>query len=129
MCAHGMFIKGKPALKATGWLSNSEHILEQVAKQCSNLVEGTKHEHADLQHGAAAAAAIYPEKLCLAILAGLRKQLEKDKVMFEGEIGTVCEDPIEKAFQNQLHDAYFIDDVSGKVLDTHMVQKARADEK
>jgi len=53
-------------------------------------------KHASLEHGAAAGAAVWPEKLCYAILRGMRKQLLHDNVMHEGEIGTVSEDPIEK---------------------------------
>jgi len=132
MCQHGMTIEDKqgvaPACKPTGWLSNSNIILQELNKLC---IGG--HRHADLTNGRAAKAQVYPEKLCLAILKGLRKQLIKDRVMFEGEIGTVCEDPSEKAFSNKIERSacarHFIDSVSGRQLDSARVLSAREDER
>ena len=49
--------------------------------------------------------------------------------MSDGEIGTICEDPIEKKFSQSLGDCYVVDDVSGKVLKDGLVCAARADEK
>jgi len=131
MCRQGMYVKepngsAKLALKATGWLTNSQYILEEMAQLCTG-----GHDHASLQNGRAAQSAIYPEKLCYSILRGLRKQLNKTKVMFEGEFATVCEDVEEKEFQANLERRgdYFIDDVSGNVLNPKLVRQARADER
>ena len=119
----------KLALKATGFLSNSKHIIGNLAKLCTNNGGPGDHEHACLQHDRARSAAVYSDKLCYAILKGLRRQLLKDHVMFEGEIGSVSEDPDEKLFTQSLGDCYFIDDVSGKLLDEKLVKQAREDEK
>ena len=117
------------ALKATGFMSNSKHIIDVLAKQCTNNGGPGDHEHASPQNGRSKQASIWPEKLCFAIFKGLRKQLLCDNAMYEGEIGTVCEDPVEKQFTQSLGDCDFIDDVSGKVLDENLVRKAREDER
>ena len=101
MCRFNMIINDAqgPALayKPTGWMSNSMHILSELNKLCTNSdSKNPPHRHADLQSGRAAQAAVYPEKLCLSILKGLRKELTSSKVMYTGEIGTVCEDHDEK---------------------------------
>ena len=91
MCSHDMFVETpegkKLAYKPTGWMSNSIHILKQVAIKCTG-----GHEHARLTQGRAASAAVWPEGLCLAILRGLRKQLKHDGIMKDNVIGTICED-------------------------------------
>ena len=92
MCRFNMIINDAqgPALayKPTGWMSNSMHILSELNKLCTNSDgKNPPHRHADLQSGRAAHAAIYPEKLCLSILKGLRKELTSSKVMYTGEIG------------------------------------------
>ena len=46
-----------------------------------------------------------------------------------GEIGSVCEDQTEKRFSQSLGDCYFVDDVSGKLLDGNLVKAAREDER
>ena len=133
MCQHGMWIdtpQGKKlALKATGFLTNSPYILENLPKTCTNTGGPGDHPHASLENGRAAQAAIYPEKLCHAILKGLRKQLLKDGAMSSGEIGSVSEDATEKTFMKSLGECYFLDDVSGKLLDAKLVRQAREDEK
>ena len=49
--------------------------------------------------------------------------------MFEGELGTVCEDLVEKEFFQELSkSATFYDDISKKQLAPKMVHAARADE-
>ena len=63
------------------------------------------------------------------ILKGFRNQFNNGHVMYEGKLGTVCEDPIEKEFQRSLHKSYCIDDVSGKVLNSYRVRAARVDER
>ena len=91
MCAQGMYVDTKYgkqlALKATRWMSNSRHVLDELDKHCTG-----GHEHASLQNGVAAQAAIWTEKLCYSILRGLRKHLTNDQVMCVDSIGTVRED-------------------------------------
>ena len=79
-----------------------------------------------MQGGRAAKAAIYPIGVCLAILRGLRKQLQTDGELGINGVGTVCE---EKSYENEYIDkARFIDDVTGKPLDPGLVRAARAEE-
>ena len=92
MCAQGMFIRDSQglalALKATGWCSNSEHILRELNKQCSNnsKPEHQHHRHACLQNGKAKHAAIYPEQLCFSILRGLRNEMESMGLSLVGKL-------------------------------------------
>jgi len=131
MCAHNMTSQDAHGVglvrKATGWLSNSPALLEEVALQCSG-----GHRHVPLVHGRAANAAIYPPNLCFAILRGLRKQLTNDGVMGINNIGTVCEDTHEQdiARNFELYGAnpQFIDDISGGALDPKLVAAARREE-
>ena len=121
MCQHGMVLNTplgqKLALKATGWLSNSKHIINTLARTCTNDGGSHDHDHADLQHSNAARAAVWPDKLCYAILKGIRKQLLSDNVMFEGEIGSISEDPVEKQFSQSLGDCYYDGDFPVKSRD------------
>ena len=96
MCRHGMTMKDKPVLKATGWCSNSPCILNNMHKLCNS-----DHIHADLQHGNAKHAAIWPRQLCLSILRGIREQLIGDGVMSLGGFGPVCE---EKSYEDEIRD-------------------------
>ena len=85
------------------------------------------HEHANLQGKYAKRAAIYPEKLCISILRGIRQQLQENGLMSlnHNEAGTVCEDRSE---QHNEYLEYFVDDVSGAALKSHLVREARDDE-
>ena len=80
MCQFGMMSRtggvGSPlghVLKPTGFLTNSKHIAKQLSKRCAR-----DHEHVALVGGRAAAAAIYPKRLCGAICKGLADQLRED---------------------------------------------------
>ena len=68
MCMQGMLIKTpsgdkQPALKATGWMTNAQSILSELAVICSNDGSAGDHPHASLAPVRAAAAAVYPEFL------------------------------------------------------------------
>ena len=58
-----------PVLKPTGFLTNSPCIAKELARLCPR-----DHKHVALVGGRAAGAAIYPEKLCVAICKGLAAQ-------------------------------------------------------
>ena len=51
MCAHGMWIDTKDgkqlALKATGWMTNSEYVLPELTKLCTNNGGPKDHAHAE----------------------------------------------------------------------------------
>ena len=82
---------GDPILKPTRFMSNCPAILESLGQRC----QGRKGDCSRRQGGRHAAcmgrtarlAAIYPYKLCAAILRGFSRQLVKDGVMQSGCIG------------------------------------------
>ena len=63
-----------PVLKPTGFLTNSKYIAKELSQRCPRY-----HEHVPLVGGRAAAAAIYPHKLCCAICKGLAAQIRADE--------------------------------------------------
>ena len=63
-----------PIMKPTRWLSSSIQMLRRLSSKCRN-----EHKHGSLLNGKAAGAAIYPQKLCVDILKGIRDtQIEED---------------------------------------------------
>ena len=72
-------------MKPTGFMTNSVHIAQQLAKVCSR-----DHDHVPLVGGKAAGAAIYPPGLCRAICRGLAAQKSDDKI---GKIRTLPMSP------------------------------------
>ena len=78
--------------------------------------------------GRASKCEVYPDKLCEAILRGLRAQLVKDNVLIIGEpLQTVCTEAKQIiASYEQYDEVSFIDDVTGLTVDTAMVHAARA---
>ena len=87
--------------------------------------------------GRAKAAQIYPDKLCRAILHGLKLQLVIDGVMRKSKdlmylmMATDGEDEVHNVVEDELAidqwDQYY-DDVSGKWLNTELVESARREE-
>ena len=80
MCRFGMeAVKDRssgtmgPVKKPTGFMTSSPCIARELEMRC----EGG-HEHVHLMSGKAAGAAIYPERLCQAIVRGYMKQKEED---------------------------------------------------
>ena len=69
---------GRPVKKATGWLSNAPAILEELSLRCTGRegrCSGGRKTHAAASGRVAREAAVYPFRLCRAILVGLRKHL------------------------------------------------------
>ena len=62
-----------PALKPTGFLTNSPYLATELSRRCAG-----NHTHIPLMSGRAAAAAEYPDGLCRAICVGLQKQKRHD---------------------------------------------------
>lgn len=79
MCQFGMVAQDRdgetgPVYKPTRWLSNCEGITKELEKfRCPG-----GHAHVALLDGRAAAAAVYPPKLCAAIVRGFSRQLRSD---------------------------------------------------
>ena len=72
LCQYGMAIIDEsgasvPIMKPTRWLSSSIQMLRRLSSKCKN-----EHKHGSLLNGKAAGAAIYPQKLCVEILKGIR---------------------------------------------------------
>ena len=84
---------GNPVKKPTRWLSNSRHILEALKVKCKGwggwcLQQGEWKHHTPCYGRVAASAAIYPFKLCRAILAGFVKEM-KERKRFDQAAGLV----------------------------------------
>ena len=121
-----------PVYKPTGWMSNSPYILEELNQQCINnkLPPDQRHRHASLEHGRARQAQVYPEQLCYSILRGLRRHMVAHGLCHVGSVGTVCEDVEEHEINMNIQQPYsqFYDNISGKPLNSKLVQQARAEE-
>ena len=82
--------EGLPVKKPTGWMSNCPYALEELNKRCPG--RGGECSKPGLRHHVcegrvATEAAVYPKKLCRAILRGFRRQLEHDGILRPGTIG------------------------------------------
>ena len=82
---------GQPIRKATSFMSNSPYILGELQRKCQgrhgqcSRKEGGKH--ALCMGRAARLAAIFPLRLCTAILRGFSKQLTHDGIIKPGSVG------------------------------------------
>ncbi len=143
---------GDPVKKPTGWLSNSPEILKALSQRCRGQ-GGDCSRRGGGRHAVAAGriareAAVYPFRLCRAILQGCRNQLLRDGKLkdgvhglqgifdedgakyydqFTGEVLEGAEAAVaEKVFavQQQVHEAYK-DSVTGQPLRAELVKAAR----
>ena len=90
MCRYDMTLddgsgRKLPIMKPTRWMSSSEPMLQRLNSKCKR-----DHKHGSLLDGRAAEAAIYPEKLCIEILKGMRdtvikRNMDKEKKEAEQE--------------------------------------------
>ena len=82
---------GGPIKKPTGWMSNSPEVLHMLRKRCSgrngSCSRAKGGTHTLCSGGVARRAAIYPFRLCKAILQGFRNQLRRDGVMEVNVVG------------------------------------------
>ena len=107
--------KGDPVKKATGWLSNSVEVLKKLNKRCesrTSLCSRPKGgRHATASGRVAREAAIYPFRLCRAILEGCRNQMLKDGKLRNGTHG------IQALFESADEDyAWYCDALTGEKL-------------
>ena len=151
---------GDPIRKATGWMSNSEDVLRSLGDRCpgrspsSGGVCSNGKWHGIASGRAAREAAVYPSKLCKAILIGFRNQMIRDgriprgshgfQMMFEedavagyfdaitGEALSGEEaDAAARVFAMSSNDRYrpsqvqYVDSVTGQPLDNALVDQAR----
>ena len=86
MCRYGMHSKDEQGIgmvkKPTGFLSNSEFVRTQLQNKCLG-----GHRHIALLGGKARACQVYPDKLCRAMLKGIR-----DELVHSGIIGSQSDD-------------------------------------
>ena len=101
------------AKKPTGFLSSSRHVAEELNRYCDG-----SHDHVHLVAGKAAAAQVYPPKLCTAILKGTAKQKREDESnlvttasmtlsktrSFIDSLSSVCMGSLSDMIENVVHD-------------------------
>ena len=118
-----------PMLKATRWASNSPKVLSRLRVRCSNRdgYAQQRHRHTVLAGSSRTeAAAVYPPKLCLEILRGLRDQLDADGVSSDAQvIAAMTEQEEQIGLQDVSYNGFFFDDVSGEHLPKRLVIAAR----
>ena len=80
MCSFGMRSSDEHGTglvyKPTRFMRASWLLINALSKYVCNR----RHRHVHLMHGRAAAAAVYPERLCSAICRGIKDQLEYDEL-------------------------------------------------
>ena len=141
-CQYGAEAYGQPIRKPTGFMSNCEGIRKSLSKlcrgrygQCSRREGGS---HILCNGKVARMAAVYPVKLCKAILTGLRDQLRSDGVVIDGIVG-MHEMPDEHVEQTCVNvdghalrfdngEGPFFDDLTKQELSTPLVKAARRKE-
>ena len=83
-CSYGLTSADKLgaglALKSTRFITNTTLLARCMEKRCANLLrEMSYHRHVQLMCGRAMDAAIYPQRMCEAIVHGLSQQNEADR--------------------------------------------------
>ena len=117
----------KPVKKPTKWMSNAPRLLRSLGYRCSG-----RHQHTQLLGGRAAAAAIYPPELVLAIVKGLQAQREEDARL--GKAAPPLSVAILEAVRGEIQlqavgvtkDTY--DEYTGLLLDPVLVQRGKDEE-
>ena len=92
LCAAGLTVDGYSARMATGWLTNSQCIADELAKfQCENRTQPRHHRHGVIIGGPKVTEKTgeCQDELVLAILRGLRTQLQADGKMEENSVGHI----------------------------------------
>ena len=113
MCRYGMKSHDQlgegPVKKPTGFLSSSEFVRNQLARKCLG-----GHRHVALLGGRAKACQVYPDKLCRAMLTGIKQELvhsgiikgkDEDMLMVNADDHN-CDDYLDQ----------YVDDISGRPL-------------
>ena len=132
--------------KPTRWMSNSPEILHRLDEKCQSKYGRCTRpgggKHASCTGKTARTAAIYPMKLCKAILQGCRAQLREDGRVFVGLVGIgprevdswsdkKLELKTEKLLNIQVNktgEEEYKDSVSGQPLIPALVKEARRKE-
>ena len=123
---------GRPIMKPTGWMSNSPAVLQQLTRRCSGrggqCTRAGGGRHAVASGKIAREAAVYPFRLCRAILKGCQKQLRLDGRIGQGSHG------VQAQYDEDLQAVEILawdkaakitrDAISGQQLDANMVSAA-----
>ena len=120
-CQYGQqSYQGAPVKKGTGWMSNSPEILKKLERRC----RGTRGEcsrpgggrHATASGRVAREAAVYPFRLCRAILEGCRNQLRRDGRLVDGVHGYqgLFDEDVAPLLQPSFYDAFTGERLSGE---------------
>ena len=146
-CQYGQKNKfGEPLKKSTKWMSNSREVLRSLGKRCKG--KGGKCSaggtHGQCLGEAAKQAAVYPFKLCKAILEGFRNQLRVDRNMMAGVYGLCCDVEADLILQEQCEEWFnmriseeinavqgqpqYRDAITGQPMIPELVKAARAKE-
>ena len=117
-------------LKPTKFMTNSDCIAQQLDRRCEGK-GGARHRHIPLMGGRRTKdAAIYPDQLCIAILRGLRQEVERRRGKYIMGVGLIC--PEEEAGAEGWLDTEdyqkFWDSSSGAALPPNLVKTAREEE-
>ena len=129
MCAFGMKSADHLGIglvyKPTKLLTNILPVVETTSRSCTR-----DHRHVHLMSGRAAGAAIYPEKLCHALLDGIQVWMEarRQMVMTLNGMEHGSDDLCEEDEAKPEREGVYWDDVKGGELDRTLVKKARQEE-
>ena len=127
--------KGQPVRKPTGFMSNSPEVLRVLSRKCSgrggtcSRLSGGRH--ATCSGTIAADAAIYPRKLCQALLIGIAAQVRADNMAKDGCFGVQVPDDdreVEMSIRSPEngYSGRIKDDLTGQTLHDGKVAIARA---
>ena len=146
-CQYGAESGGQPIKKPTGFMTNCEGIRKALSKTCSGRNGWCSRDgggqHVLCNGRVARMAAIFPIRLCKAILSGLKNQLRSDGVVIDGHHGMQAANMVEKddgqiySFVQTEHgevlkfdngEGPFFDDLTKQKLPTELVKLARRKE-
>ena len=120
--------------KNTKWVTNSREIAEVLDQYCTNRCGGPIHRHIPLVGGMAHLCEAYPVELVDAVLEGLKRQMKADNHVSALELFASGPGPTEPLFdaetEKQMEEEVqeYFDDISGEVLPSELVRKARQEE-
>ena len=146
-CQYGQrSIEGSPIKKGIRWMSNAPAVLKSLGRRCrgrgGSCTMGGRH--ATCSGNRAKAAAVYPFRLCKAILEGFSTQLKIDQKLARGIYGIHCDVEVDLVLQDQCSEwmdakttselnamqqvERYLDAVTGQPLIPALVRAARAEE-
>ena len=114
-------------------MTNAHHVGEALAVRCQNGMRELKnqHRHVQLVQGRAKGAQVYPQKLCEAIVQGMKRQMESDEWnIVRVTVDSVQEKPPKHDEDGEEEEAkqWAWDDITGAKLDPREVRRERKKE-